>query len=104
MNKFTALLAIGTLAAAGPAIGHPPDQSFESFGECQAELNKQNKVDRERVGSFFPSNGAAQVNMLNNWECEYDPDTDAWYFSGQPMGGDNLGNGNGKADPGANGQ
>lgn len=100
MKMLPAALAIAVTLVGGSAIAHPTNVPFESYGKCTAELNQQNKVDRDRVGGFFPSNGAAQISMLNNWECEYDPDTDAWYFSGQMSGGDNLGNGHGQADPG----
>lgn len=99
MKNLPFVIGISALALAAPGLSHPTTL-FDSFGECNAALNQQNKVDRERVGWFFPNNGAAEVNMLNNWQCVYDPGLGAWHFDGQPLGGDNLGNGNGKAQPG----
>jgi len=83
-----------------PVTAHPTSILYDSFGECNAALQKDNKFDRNFFGSFFPSNGAAQINMINNWQCVYDDDLAAWHIEGQPFGGTNLGNGNGKADPG----
>ena len=100
MNRLLICGAAGIAVLASRASAHPTDLAFASFGECNAALHQQDKTDRERVGWFFPSNGAAEVAMLNNWQCEYDPATQAWHFEGQPLGGHDLGNGNGKADPG----
>jgi len=95
-----AFLVVAAVALPGPATAHPTGILYDSFGACNAALQKYNKLDRNQFGAFFPSNGAAQVDMLNNWQCIYDADLDAWQIGGQPGGGDNLGNGNGKADPG----
>ncbi|URD61776.1 hypothetical protein M8312_04480 [Sphingomonas sp. KRR8] len=94
------LLLIGLSLTASPSLAHPTGVLFDTFAQCNSALHQQDKTDRIRVGSFFPSNGAAEINMLNNWECVYDADLDAWHMSGQPFGGDLLGGGNGKADPG----
>jgi hypothetical protein len=95
------MIAVAVSALMPVAAGaHPTSILYDSFGECNAALQKDNAFDRNRFGSFFPSNGAAEVNMLNNWQCVYDSDLAAWHIEGQPFGGTNLGNGNGKADPG----
>jgi hypothetical protein len=104
MKKLVATtLALSLFGSSAPALAHPTAIPFASFGDCNAALNQINHDERVRVGSFFPSNGAAEVSMLNNWQCVYDGGTDAWYMDGQPLGGDNLGNGNGKAAPGSGG-
>jgi hypothetical protein len=100
MKKFCLILLLTAVAVPGPATAHPTSILYDSFGECNAALQKDNRFDRNFFGSFFPSNGAAEVNMINNWQCVYDNDLAAWHIEGQPFGGTNLGNGNGKADPG----
>jgi hypothetical protein len=95
-------LALTALVLPGPAAAHPTNILFDSFGQCQAALVGYNHEERVVHGSFFPSNGAAEINMLNNWQCVYDADLNAWHIEGQPFGGNDLGNGNGKADPGSN--
>jgi len=100
MKKLCIVLALTTAAIAAPATAHPTNILYDSFGECQAALQQYNATDRVFFGQFFPNNGAAEVDMLNNWQCVYDPDLDAWHIEGQPHGGSDLGNGNGKADPG----
>jgi hypothetical protein len=101
MKTILAGAAVTAILLAGPTVGHPTTIFYDSFGECQAALVGYNHLDRVEHGSFFPSNGAAEVNMLNNWQCVYDSDVNVWHIEGQPLGGDNLGNGNGKADPGS---
>lgn len=100
MKKIYATLALATAMIAGPAAAHPTNILYDSFGECQAALQQYNAQDRVFFGRFFPNNGAAEVDMLNNWQCVYDSDVSAWHIEGQPHGGNDLGNGNGKADPG----
>ena len=94
------MMLTGGAGFSAPVTAHPTSILYDSFGECNAALQKDNKFDRNFFGSFFPSNGAAQINMINNWQCVYDDDLAAWHIEGQPFGGTNLGNGNGKADPG----
>jgi hypothetical protein len=101
MKKFSLILIVAGAAVSGAASAHPTSILYDSFGECNAALQRDNKFDRNLFGDFFPSNGAAEINMLNNWQCVYDNDLDAWHIDGQPFGGTNLGNGNGNADPGA---
>jgi hypothetical protein len=100
MKKLCLILLLTGVAI--PAIGtaHPTSILYDSFGACNSALQQDNKFDRNFFGSFFPSNGAAEINMINNWQCVYDPDLAAWHIDGQPFGGTNLGNGNGQADPG----
>ena len=100
MKKLCVILMLAGATVAVPAQAHPTSILYDSFGECNAALQKDNKFDRNLFGDFFPSNGAAEINMLNNWQCVYDPDLGAWHIEGQPFGGTNLGDGNGKADPG----
>jgi hypothetical protein len=93
MTGAVALVIIGSAATA-----HPTDEYFDSFGECQAALQQQNKVDRERVAGFFDSLGAAEVSMLDNFRCDYDPEEGAWHFVDlRFQGGGTLGNGNAAA-------
>ena len=101
MKKLMMMIAVA-VGMLGPvaADAHPTSILYDSFGECNAALQKDNRFDRNLFGSFFPSNGAAEVNMLNNWQCVYDSGLAVWHIEGQPFGGTNLGNGNGKADPG----
>jgi hypothetical protein len=100
MKKFSIVLMLAGVAVAAPASAHPTSILYDSFGACNAALQQDNKFDRVLHGDFFPSNGAAEINMLSNWQCVYDPDLAAWHIEGQPFGGTNLGNGNGQADPG----
>lgn len=100
MKKIALIFTLTTLCAGSPALAHPTNELFDSFGECNAALNQENKEDRVLHADAFPNNGAAEIRMLNNWQCVYDPDLNAWHMEGQPVGGDLLGNGNGKADPG----
>ncbi|MFL6722169.1 MAG: hypothetical protein ACJ8FT_10265 [Sphingomonas sp.] len=100
MKKLYMVLMLASAAVTAPASAHPTSILYDSFGECNAALQQDNHFDRDFFGSFFPSNGAAEVNMINNWQCVYDPDLNAWHIEGQPFGGTNLGNGNGKANPG----
>ena len=95
-------LALTAIVLSGPAAAHPTNILYDSVGQCQSALVGYNHDERVEHGGFFPSNGAAEVNMLNNWQCIYDPELDAWHIEGQPFGGNDLGNGNGKADPGSN--
>jgi len=95
-------LAVTATFLPGPAAAHPTNILYDSFGQCQSALVGYNQQERVAHGSFFPSNGAAEINMLNNWQCVYDSDLNAWHIEGQPFGGDDLGNGNGQADPGSN--
>jgi len=101
MKKFGIVIGLAAISLSSAGTAHPTDILYDSFGDCNAALQKDNKFDRVLHGDFFPSNGAAQINMLSNWQCVYDPDLLAWHIEGQPFGGDNLGNGNGSADPGA---
>lgn len=101
MKTILAGAAVMTIFFAVPAGAHPTNILYDSFGQCQAALAGYNHADRVEHGAFFPSNGAAEVNMLDNWQCVYDTDLNAWHIEGQPFGGDDLGNGNGKADPGS---
>jgi hypothetical protein len=100
MKKLYMILILASAAVTAPATAHPTSILYDSFGECNAALQQDNHSDRDFFGSFFPSNGAAEINMISNWQCVYDPDLAAWHIEGQPFGGTNLGNGNGKADPG----
>jgi hypothetical protein len=100
MKKLCAALIVTTIVFAGPASAHPTYILYDSFGACNAALQQDNRYDRVLHGDFFPNNGAAEVNMLNNWQCVYDTDLAAWHIEGQPLGGNDLGNGNGKANPG----
>ena len=95
-------LALTAIVLSGPAAAHPTNILYDSLGQCQSALVGYNQVERVEHGAFFPSNGAAEVNMLNNWQCVYDNDLLAWHIQGQPFGGDDLGNGNGEANPGSN--
>jgi hypothetical protein len=104
MKKIPIAIALATMAIAGPAAAHPTNILYDSFGACNAALQQDNEFDRVLFGYAFPNNGAAEVDMLNNWQCVYDPDLAAWHIEGQIAGGDDLGNGNGKADPGTNGR
>ena len=99
-RRFLIALAGGLLACA-PAVAHPTDIPFDSFGACTAALNQVNHEDRDFVSQFFPSIGATEVDMLDTWTCQYDESTGAWYIHGEIGVGGNLGNGNGKADPGS---
>lgn len=100
MKTIFACLAVAAIVVSSPAAAHPTNILFDSLGQCQAALAGYNHAERVEHGSFFPSNGAAEINMQNNWQCVYDADLDAWHIEGQPFGGDDLGNGNGKANPG----
>jgi len=100
MKKLCVGLILGASVYAGSASAHPISILYDSFGACNAALQQDNQFDRVLHGDFFPNNGAAEVNMLNNWQCVYDTDIAAWHIEGQPFGGTNLGNGNGKANPG----
>jgi hypothetical protein len=100
MKKLYMILILASAAVTAPATAHPTSILYDSFGECNAALQQDNHSDRDFFGSFFPSNGAAEINMISNWQCVYDSDLAAWHIEGQPFGGTNLGNGNGKADPG----
>lgn len=102
MKNCHAIVILASAAVAAPAAAHPTSILYDSFGECNAALQQDNKFDRNLFADFFPNGGAAEVDMLNNWQCVYDPDLGAWHIDGQIAGGSNLGNGNGKADPGSN--
>lgn len=102
MKSIFAGLAVTAIALSGSAAAHPTFILYDSSGQCQSALVGFNHQERVEHGAFFPSNGAAEVNMLNNWQCVYDADLDAWHIEGQPFGGNDLGNGNGKAAPGSN--
>lgn len=94
--------AMLVLAAGVPAGAHPTFILYDSFGACNAALQQDNKFDRDLFIDFFPNMGAAEIDMIDNWQCVYDPNAAAWHIDGQIEGGSNLGNGNGKANPGAN--
>jgi hypothetical protein len=100
MNKFVLIAGLAAVSLSQAAAAHPTDILFDSFGACNAALQQQNKTDRILHGDAFPNNGAAEIRMLNDWQCVYDPDLNAWHMDGAPFGGDLLGNGNGNADPG----
>lgn len=99
MKIVLSSLVLTAVILSSPAAAHPTDLLFDSFGQCQSALVAYNHVERVEHNSFFPSNGAAEINMQNNWQCVYDADLDAWHIEGQPFGGNDLGNGNGKANP-----
>lgn len=103
MKKIFAAVAVATIGLCAPATAHPTDIPYDSFGQCQAALSQFNKIDRDMFAEFFPNYGAATVDMIDSWWCEYDSGAGAWYIEGAPGVGGNLGNGNGKADPGTAG-
>lgn len=96
MKKVLMAGLIGVVAISGPALGHPTDIPFDSYGQCTAFLHQQDKIDRDNFSFLFQNNGQGAVVMLDNWDCEYDPGTDAWYIVDlRGSGGGALGNGNG---------
>ena len=102
MKIMLAGLALTAIVLSGPAASHPTNILYDSLGQCQSALVGYNHEERVEHGGFFSNNGAAEVNMLNNWQCVYDADLAAWHIEGQPFGGNDLGNGNGNANPGSN--
>ena len=76
------LLAATSLMIAAAAQAHPTGIPYDTRGECEAVFADASKFDRERLVEvgIFDTYGAAQRTFRDLFQCEYDPEVDAWFI------------------------
>jgi hypothetical protein len=82
MKKLILLVAGASVGQTSVAYAHPTDVPFATRGQCEVAYETSSKLDRERlVGlGIFDTYGAAQSTFRDLFQCEYNPDEDAWYI------------------------
>jgi hypothetical protein len=91
MKKLLFLVAgAGSLIPAGSASAHPTDIPYATRGACEVAYEQASKNDRDMlVGlGIFDTIGAAQRTFNDLFQCQYDPEQDAWFivYIGPPGG------------------
>lgn len=87
MKTSLCATVLGSLLLASPAAADHIFNSteFATRGECEAENARLSNEDAERQFALrpdrFSSLGEARSFMTRAFTCEYDPDTDTWYFA-----------------------
>jgi hypothetical protein len=91
MKKLLFLIAaVGTTVPIGGAVAHPTGIPYPTRGACEVAFEQASKDDRDFLVSIgvFDTIGAAQRTFNDLFECQYDPEQDAWFivYIGPPGG------------------
>jgi hypothetical protein len=91
MKKLLFIIAAaGVVMPAGPAIAHPTGIPYPTRGVCEVAFEQANKDDRDMLVALgiFDTIGAAQSTFKDLFECQYDPEQNAWFivYIGPPGG------------------
>ena len=82
MKKIILLVAGTSLASSGVVSAHPTNIPFPTRGACEVAYEESSKLDRERLVDLgiFDTKGAAQRTFKDLFQCEYDPEEQAWFI------------------------
>ena len=82
MKKLILLIAAASVGQTSVAVAHPTNVPYATRGECEVAYETSSKLDRERLVNLgiFDTIGAAQSTFRDLFQCEYNPDEDAWYI------------------------
>lgn len=91
MKKHLFLIAAaGIILPAGNAIAHPTGIPYPTRGACEVAFEQASKEDRDQLVALgiFDTIGAAQSTFNDLFQCQYDPEQDAWFivYIGPPGG------------------
>jgi len=91
MKKLIFLAAAaGAVMPVGTAVAHPTDIPYPTRGACEVAYEQASKNDRDWLvaAGIFDTIGAAQSTFKDLFQCQYDPDQDAWFivYIGPPGG------------------
>lgn len=91
MKKLIMLAAAASaVMSAGTAVAHPTGIPYPTRGACEVAYEEASKDDRDFLVAMgiFDTIGAAQSTFRDLFECQYDPEEDAWFivYIGPPGG------------------
>lgn len=91
MKKLLFLIAgAGAMIPAGSASAHPTGIAYPTRGACEVAYEQASKNDRDMLVALgiFDTIGAAQSTFNDLFQCQYDPEQDAWFivYIGPPGG------------------
>lgn len=90
MKKLMSAAVLATALSAGPAPAHPTGVPYPTRGACEVAFADASKTDRDFLveNGIFDSKGAAQRTFNDLFQCQYDPEQDAWFivYIGPPGG------------------
>jgi hypothetical protein len=91
MKKLIFLIAgAGAVIPTGSASAHPTGIPYPTRGACEVAYEQASKNDRDMLVALgiFDTIGAAQSTFNDLFQCQYDPEQDAWFivYIGPPGG------------------
>ncbi len=87
---FFPIAVAAVLVPVGTATAHPTDIPYPTRGACEVAYEQASKDDRDFLVEIgvFDTIGAAQSTFKDLFQCQYDPEQDAWFivYIGPPGG------------------